>query len=224
LRLGRQIGLPGAADAALVDTTPPPPLPITEDDAVREMRERGPEINAARAAERRADAVLGTERQGYLPDIVLGATTGAYDSELFPSALKRSQFAVTVFLPLWDGGLRELSIARARAQRDVARAERADRERAAAELIAETYHGYQTARAAIELELVGVRVARETYRVQGVRYREGATTILDLLEAQVSLSEAEATLVQARYATHLALARIEALLGRRLLDTDSTNR
>jgi outer membrane protein TolC len=63
--------------------------------------------------------------------------------------------------------------------------------------------------------------------VQSVRYREGATNILDLLEAQLALSEAEATLVQARYATHLALARIEALLGRRILEqgnAESANR
>jgi outer membrane protein TolC len=52
--------------------------------------------------------------------------------------------------------------------------------------------------------------------VQGARYREGATTILDLLEAQVALGEAEAALVQARYAARLSLAQIEALLGRRL--------
>jgi outer membrane protein TolC len=227
LRLGQRIGLDGPADAAVIDTALPPPLPLTQDDAVREMRERGPDIEAARAAERRADAVLDTEREGYLPDIVLGATMGAYDAEFFPSAFRRSQFAVSLTFPIWDGGQRELSIVRARTQRDIARAERAARERAAAEAMAETYHGYQTSRAGIELALVGVSVATETYRVQGVRYREGATTILDLLEAQVALSEAEATLVQARYATHLALAQIEALLGRRILeqqDAESTNR
>jgi outer membrane protein TolC len=90
--------------------------------------------------------------------------------------------------------------------------------------MSQTYHGYSTARAGTELALVGVRVATETYRVQGVRYREGATTILDLLEAQIALSEAEATLVQSRYATHLAIAQIEALLGRRLTDAVPTNR
>jgi outer membrane protein TolC len=84
--------------------------------------------------------------------------------------------------------------------------------------MAEAYNGYGTARAGIELALVGVSVSAETYRVQGARYREGATTILDLLEAQVGLSEAEAALVQARYAARLALAQIEALLGRRLFD------
>ncbi len=123
--------------------------------------------------------------------------------------------------PIWDGGQREVSVARARARRDVARAQREDRERGAAEQMAQAYNGYETARAGIELALVGVAVSGETYRVQDARYREGSTTILDLLEAQVGLSEAEAALVQARYAARLALAQIEVLLGRRLIDPEN---
>jgi outer membrane protein TolC len=71
------------------------------------------------------------------------------------------------------------------------------------------------------LATTGVAVATENYRVQRARYREGATTILDLMEAQVALSEAEAELVQSRYAARLALARLEALLGRRLFAQDN---
>lgn len=218
LRLGRRIGLPGPSDAAPLDTVRPAPLPLSLEAAVAELRDRGPELVAARAAERRAGAGVAAERDGYFPDIVLSATAGAYDSRFFPSALKRSQLAVTVSLPIWDGGRRELAMARARAERDVAEAVRQDRERGAAEQMAEAYNGYETARVGIELALVGVSAWAESYRVQGARYREGATTILDLLEAQVGLSEAEATLVQARYAARLALAQIEALLGRRLFD------
>jgi multidrug efflux system outer membrane protein len=221
LRLGRQIGLTGPAEAAPIDTATPPPLPLSEPDAVAELRTRGPELEAVRAAERRANAALGTERNRYLPDVTLGAVTGAYDAEFFPSALKRNQLAVTVSLPIWDAGQRELAIARARAERNVARAERGELERAAAEMTAETYHGYQTARAGTELATTGVAVATENYRVQRARYREGATTILDLMEAQVALSEAEAALVQSRYAARLALARLEALLGRRLFAQDN---
>ena len=220
LRLGRQIGLSIAADAAAIDTAIPPPLPMSQDSAIAEMRARGPEIVAVRADERRADALVSAAREQYIPEITLGATTGAYDSEIFPSALKRTQLAVTVSVPIWDGGQRELAVARARAERDVARANRADRERGSAEVIAQAYHGYLTSRGGIELATVGVAAATEAYRVQRARYREGATTILDLLEAQVALSEAEAALVQARYATHLALAQIEALLGRRVFETD----
>lgn len=222
LRLGRRIGIDGPADAAPVDATSAPPLPLTLADAVGEMRRRGPEVEAARAVERSAGAALAAEREAYLPEIRIGGTTGAYDSQLFPSALRRSQMTVTVSLPIWNSGQRELSVARARADRDVARAARADRERATSEQMAEAFHGYETARAGIDLALVGVAVARENYRVQRARYAEGATTTLDLLEGQVALSEAEATLVQARYATRLGQAQIEALLGRRLFEAANT--
>ena len=208
----------GPADAAPIDTAAPPPLPLTQEAAVSEMRSRGPQVVAARATERRADAILLAQRESYLPEISVGAITGAYDSEMFPSERKRTQLALTVSLPIWNAGQRELEVSRARIDRDVARAEREESERAAAEVIAQAYHGYGVSRAAIELALVGVAVSSENFRVQGARYREGATTILDLLEAQVALSEAEATLVQSRYATRLALARLEALLGRRLFE------
>ncbi len=150
----------------------------------------------------------------------VGATRGEYDSQLFPSALRRSQVAVAVAVPIWNGGTRELSVARARADQSIARATRADRERGAGEVMAQAYHGYITSRAGIDLALIGVAAATENYRVQRARYREGATTILDLLGAQVALSESEATLIQARYATRLALAQIEALLGRRIFGAE----
>jgi outer membrane protein TolC len=227
LRLGRQVGETGPVDAAPIDSAAPRALPITLAQATEEVRTRGPDIEALRAAEQSAEAILVSERGRYLPELTVSLTAGAYDAEFFPSALKRNQFAVGVSLPLWNGGQREIAVARARAQRNVARAQREDRERAAAEEMAQAYHGYETARAAIALAQTGAVVAAENYRVQGVRYREGATTILDLLEAQVALSEAEAELVQARYATRLALARIEALIGRRLFETQDnpeTNR
>ena len=223
LRLGNRIGLPGPADAAPFDSTIPPELPFTEEQAVTELRERGPDVEAARADEKRAESVLGAERERYLPALTLSATTGAYDSQLFPSALKRSQLQVGLVFPFWDGGQRELAVARLQADRNVARAQREERERSAAERIAQAYHGYRTARAGIELAQVGVTAATETYRVQRARYGEGATTILELLEAQVALSEAEAALVQSQFAARLALSQIEALLGRRVFAPDAGN-
>jgi outer membrane protein TolC len=224
-QLGSRIGLPGPADAAPFDTTMLPELPFSEEQAIAELRQRGPDVEAARAEEKRAESVLGAERERYLPALTLSATTGAYDSELFPNALKRSQLQLAMVLPFWDGGQRELAVARLQADRNVARARREERERSAGERIAQSYHGYRTARAGIALALVGVTAASETYRVQRARYGEGATTILELLEAQISLSEAEATLVQARFGAWLALSQIETLLGRRLFESaDRTNR
>ena len=82
--------------------------------------------------------------------------------------------------------------------------------------VAAAYDGYVTARASAQLAGEGLTVARENFRVQQSRYAGGATTILDLLVAQTALDDAEAALVQARYATRLALAGLENILGRRL--------
>jgi multidrug efflux system outer membrane protein len=186
------------------------------------MRQRGPDVEAARAEERSANASVLAERERYLPEISIGGTVGRYDSELFPSALKRNQFTISVGIPIWNGGSRELAVARARAGRSVASATRADLERGTAEVMAQAYHGYLTARAGIDLASIGVAAATENFRVQNARFRQGATTILDLLEAQVSLSEAQAALIQARYSSRLALAQIEALLGRRIFEPTTT--
>jgi outer membrane protein TolC len=75
-----------------------------------------------------------------------------------------------------------------------------------------------TARASFDLDRNAVLVARENFRVQDTRYRAGATTILDLLEAQDRLTASEANLVQSRYATRFAVAGLETILGRRLLN------
>lgn len=217
-RLGNTIGLTEAVDAAPIDSAVPAELPFSQHDAITAMRTSGPSLLVARANEQSANAALAFQREAYLPAITLSAQTGAYDSDLFGSELSRSQFTVNVSVPIWNGGHREVSVARARADRDVARAEAAEAERKAAEQMAGAYNGYNTARSATELARVGIIAATENYRVQRARYREGSTTILDLLEAQVQLSEAESALVQSRYAARLALAQVEALLGRRVFD------
>ncbi len=216
LHLGTLVGVTGPVDVEPIDTTRLAELPFTLQQAVAELRTRGPGIVVARANELQANAALSFEREAYLPEITLSAQTGKYDSELFPSAFDRSHFAVNISLPIWNGGVRELSVARARAERDVAKAEREERERAAAEDMARAFNGYNTARAATDLARIGIAAASENYRVQRARYREGSTTILDLLEAQVALTEAESALVQSRYAARLALAQLESLLGRRV--------
>jgi len=218
LSLGRRIGLTGPATAAPIDSTPARELPLTMEQATAELRERGPEVAAARAFEDRTAATLWSQRERYLPDISLTWTSGAFDKAWFPSYAKRSQIALNASFPLWDAGHREVQVAQARAQRDIAQALREEQERATAEQMAQAWNGYRTAQAALELTKTGVVVAAANYRIQEVRYREGASTIVDLLAAQVASGEAEASLVQARYSARLSLARIEALLGRRLFE------
>jgi outer membrane protein TolC len=216
LELGRRVGAAGAVDGVPGDTLPAPDLPLTLPEALRAALDQGPQYRTARANENAAEAVLKSQRGDYLPTLSLNGSHQRYDTQLFPGAANVSSVTFSLSLPLWDDGLREIEITRARVNRDVARAVRDDLERVVRRDVSNAYDVYQTSRAAVDLARVGVTVARETYRMQELRYRSGASTILDLLDAQVNLAQAEAGLVQARYATRLALAGLEAILGRRL--------
>ena len=216
LELGRRVGAAGPVDAAPLDTAPAPELPLSLAEAIVEAGDRGPQYRVARANERAAGAAFRSTLGQYLPHATLTFNALAFDTLFFPTGFKRTTFTLSVSFPLWDNGQREIQLTRARVARDVARVTRQDTDRGIQHDVTAAYDGYVTARASAELAAEADRVARENFRVQQSRYGAGATTILDLLTAQSDLDGAEAALVQARYATRLALAGLENILGRRL--------
>jgi outer membrane protein TolC len=217
-QLGSRIGLSGAADAAPTpaDTTVGPPLPFTVQDAVQRALAQGPAWRIAHANERAASADLWARRGDYLPHASLEFTGGAFDTKFYPQQIKRSSLSLTVTLPLWNNGQREIQLSQARVSRDVARAIRADLERSAWHDVTAAYDAYETSRATVALDQDAVLVARENNRVLETRYRSGAITILDLLIGQNRLVAAEADLVQAFYDTRRARAGLEVILGERI--------
>jgi outer membrane protein len=216
LDLARRVGASSPVGAVPADTLPAPPLPISLAEALRVALDQGPQYQAARANESAAEATLKAQRGDYLPTIRIGAVHQRYDTQLFPGAANITSVTFGVSLPVWDNGLREIEVTRARVNRDVTRSIREDLERVVRRDVTSSYDAYETSKAAVELANVAGTVARENYRMQSLRYRSGASSILDLLDAQVSVAEAEAGVVQARYTTRLALAQLEAILGRRL--------
>jgi len=215
LSLGRRVGIGGPVDVAPTDTTLPA-LPLELPQAVELAAIEGPDYRIALANERQAEALVKSQRSSYFPQLSFGANLSSFDDRFFPDALSRSSLTFSLSLPIWDGFQRELAISRARTTLDVARARREDALRATAVDVTQAYSAYQTARQTADVSGQAVSIAQENFRVQEARYRAGASTILDLLEAQTRLTEAQAQLVQARYAARLALAGLEALLGRRL--------
>jgi outer membrane protein len=216
LQLGRRIGADGPVGAAESDSVPPAELPVALPAAVTEALQQGPQYRVARANERQANALLRGRRGEYLPTVTLSGGNFTFDSKFFPTARNVQSVSLTVSLPIWDLGNREIGITQARVNRDVARAIRADLERGAARDVTEAYEAYRTARTTVDLSGTALAAATENFRVQEARYRGGATTILELLDAQISLTQAQADLVQATYSTRLSLAGLEAILGRRL--------
>ncbi len=222
LELGRRIGAAGPVDAAPLDSAAAPELPISLADAISQAAVQGPIYRQAAAEERAASAVFRSRLGAYLPHATLSWTGVGFDNKFVPSGAKFTQLSLGISFPLWDNGRRELALSQARVSRDVTRAVRQDMDRAVQHDVTAAYDAYVTTRATADLALQGLVVARESFRVQQTRYSSGATTILDLLDAEVNLSQAEADLVQARYGTRLALAGLESILGKRLFTDKGT--
>ena len=221
LQLGRRVGSGGPVDAAPLPDVLTADLPLTLNAAVTLAVSQGPAWRQARARERASDAALRGARGSYLPTVALTGAITANDNKFFPTATTRRAIGVNLSWPLWNGGQRELAIERAETSRDVARAVREDLERGARRDVTEAYTAHQVANRTQAIATSAVAVASEVLRVQQVRYQAGASTVLELLDAQAQLVQAQADLVQARYAVRLARASLEAILGRRLT-SDST--
>jgi outer membrane protein TolC len=215
-QLARRIGAADAVDASESEVLTTSPLPLTVQQAVDEATSSSPEALQARASQVASEARVRSLRGSYFPSVDVFGSVSAFDESFFPTATKRSSIGITVSLPIWNNAAREISLSRATSERDVRRALKTDVERALRRDVVQAYEAHQAATAAAELETQSVIVALENLRVQEQRYQAGATTIIDLITAQVSLSEAEAELVQARFTTRLALSGLEAILGRRL--------
>ena len=216
LELGRRIGAAGPVDAAPLDSTLAPELPMSLADAITQAAVQGPEYRRVAADERAAAATYRSRLGNYLPHATLSWTGVGFDNKFMPTGAKFTQLSLAISFPLWDNMRRELSLSQARVSRDVARAIRDDMQRAVQHDVTAAYDAYQTTRTSVGLSAEALTAARESFRIQQTRYQSGATTILDLVDAEVNLSQAEADYVAARYGTRLALAGLETILGKRL--------
>jgi outer membrane protein TolC len=222
LQLGRRVGAAGPVDAVPLDTAPAPNLPVTLADAISEAAVQGPEYRIAAANERAASAAYRAELGNYLPRATLTFNSNTLDQKFYPKLFNQTSLILGISLPIWNNGLRELNLSRAKVIKDIARATREDMDRAVQHDVTAAYDAYETARATAALARDAVLIARENFRVQQTRYSAGATTILDLITAQVALSNAEGERVSAEYGTRLALAGLETILGRRLFTDKGT--
>jgi outer membrane protein TolC len=220
--LGRRIGRSVAVDAAGADSAPAPALPISLEEAVHVALAQGPQILVAEAQARATAANVRARKAAYLPWVTLSGSTAAYDDSFWPDAATRTSGSLTISLPIWNNGMREIALTQAQSANNFAIAIRDDLQRGALADVTRSYAAYETAAEAAIIAAEAVIVARENYRVQDTRYRSGAVDIIEFLNGQVDLADAEAGLVQARYATKLALAGLEVILGRRLFPSESS--
>ncbi|MBP2646392.1 MAG: outer rane macrolide efflux protein [Gemmatimonadetes bacterium] len=217
LQLGRRIGRDGPVDAQVTDSMLPPDLPYTDQQLIQLALQQAPQYREARSLARSASYSLKGQKGAYLPTFNLTGGFTEYDSRFPPSGQGVGSISLIVTWPLWDRGQREIAVQQAKTNLAVARAVSADLERSAARDVTQAAEAYRISREAVDLTQVQLVAAQETFRVQDLRYKSGANTILDLLEAQFQLTRAESEAVQSVFALYLSLAGLEAITGQEFL-------
>ena len=79
--------------------------------------------------------------------------------------------------------------------------------------VKQAYMDLKTAQTNIATALVGLRQAKENFRITDLRYKQGMTTSTEVLDARTYLTQAELNYYHAIYGYYMALAKLKKALG-----------
>ncbi len=136
------------------------------------------------------------------------------DTLLYNSSSNSTRYGVTAAWTVFDGFIREGQVTSAKVSRNNARAALADTRNLVVQEIKTAYFDSEQQKLAKEVANENVDAANEDLKITQEKYNLGAATILDLLDAQVSLKQAQVSLIQADFDLNLAIARLENAMGK----------
>jgi outer membrane protein len=218
--LRRLLGAPSHARIEATEPLEAPPLPAPDVEAlVTEAGSARPDRAALLARIAAADALVGVEKGTRLPQV---AVTGGYlyanpNREIVPpeEAWKDTwDIGVSVSWSVFDGGRRSAAQARARAEAEAARQQLREIDRAIRLEVTRRALELRTAEKRLTVAGRAVESARENRRVAADRYREGLIPSSELLDAEVDLERAQVSRTNAHATVRLAAAGLERAVGR----------
>jgi outer membrane protein TolC len=174
---------------------------------------QGPDVEQVVASARAADAQVSVSRAAYFPSITASYSRSVAGQEF---SNLRSSWSGRIGLnwQIFNGFGRETSVQRSRATQDAAHAQIEDTRRQVNAQLTQQFASLQSAAIRIEIADASLAAATEDLRVQQERYRLGAATILEVMQSQINVDQAEVDGVQARLDYFQAKAEIEAIAGR----------
>jgi outer membrane protein len=123
-------------------------------------------------------------------------------------------FGVSVSYSIFDGFRKKTNYSRARLSESTQRESHdADRNNLVYQ-VKQSYLDIETARLQYQAALLAEQSAQEDMKLQSERYRLGASSILELLDAQYSLTHAQYSRIQALYQLNIAVAAMAKATGR----------
>jgi outer membrane protein TolC len=180
--------------------------------------EKNPGLKSLEKSMRSADLAVKAAKLNYLPSVTLSAS---YDRQnpVFNqvySGFKQNynlSYGVSVSFNLFNGFSDQALVERQGLSYHIARENLADRERNLRLEVEQALLDLQAAKEITAINEDNLKSAEEDLRLAQERYRVGAGTLLDIITAQVNVTNAKATLVNAKYDMMIARAQLKAAMG-----------
>jgi len=184
-------------------------LPLHEISIYIKAAESRSDLKAAVLREENARQNIKMAEAGYYPYVGVGGTYQLNDhSEPFGSEGKNWQVMAFLRWDLFDGTKREYERAKANHLASQASEQVAAMKKGVAFRIHEAYLNVIEARQNTELTREALKTAIEGARLLAVRYKNGLSSLADLLSSQASLEQARAGVVERENAYNIAVATL----------------
>ena len=205
--LRNALGLTQPMDFDIVDDLGAERIEITDDQALQAAYDRRPELQSIRAQQRADSEQIAALKKDYLPYLT---GNGGYNWSGSNYPLQSSwNIGAAVNLSIFNGGLTTAQIGEAEANlSNLKYNEEVLRQNIALE-VRQAVLNLQQAEESIRVTEKGLQQARENLDLAEGRYQTGVGNIIELTDAQASLTSAEANHVQALYNYQTTIASVE---------------
>lgn len=141
-------------------------------------------------------------------------------NDVFPFSFTKLpfSFSVQVSVPIFTGFSRQSQVAEASAAADDAEHDRRAEELRLRTAVTSAADNLESAFRVLEAEERNLALAEEQLLLQQRRYSLGAAALLELLDAQTTMTTADQAYLNALYDFHYSLIQLEAAVGRPLRD------
>lgn len=213
--LANVLGADPTRTLSLLPLPPTAPSAGFEADVARlieEARTRRPDLAAAEAQFRAAQAGIDAAKAAHLPTLSLGVGAGRSHLSGQPT-WDSSNIGLTLTIPLFSGFSNTYKVRAAEAQADV---QAARREQVRLQVALEVWNAHAnlaTATQSVKTAEELLESATQSERVAAGRYRAGVGSILDLLTAQAALASARQSRIQAGTNWFVSRATLAQAMG-----------
>ncbi len=160
---------------------------------------RRPDVRQAEQQLIAANANIGAARAAFFPRITLTGNFGSASSELsglFKSGTWAWTFTGQLLQPIFDAGRNQGNLDLARVNREIAVAQYEKAIQTAFREVSDALAGRATLSEQVRAQRAQAQAEQTRYRLADLRYRNGAASYLDVLDAQRSLFTAQQAVVQ----------------------------